>query len=377
MADTTYSADSSAAAMAECLGTPSTPNAPGGPSGRKTGPDNKAVGNDPYSCVKDCPDGTQYPITVAANTLFAATKGNANRLAQMNCKRRMELQECPPYVAPDVSTIDKCQGQTVDLTFTMRGLTTVNNFVVDSVPPGMTSSTNGNTIVMTGVPTLCAAGVGWVAQVAEENKTDPSIRTTRSVIVNTFKIDQTGALPNAVKGSGYSTFLTYSGNFTEPHEWLIDSFIGDSLPDGLNLDDQTGEISGTPTELGEFTLFVKLSSSLGQCLEILTLEVVQTIATEGPGAVNCGPYTVVYLWMSPDGSTGWTRIPNAFASFGIAPGDDIDPNHVYWLNIGHYPAFFGLHWGALTIDQAVPHAGNTVWKANLDTQTGLATCFPQ
>jgi hypothetical protein len=65
------------------------------------------------------------------------------------------------------------------------------------------------------------------------------------------------SLPAPVVGQAYSAQLRASGG-TSPYTWSI---VEGSLPPGLELNASTGEITGTPTEAGSFTLTVQVTDS--------------------------------------------------------------------------------------------------------------------
>lgn len=67
-----------------------------------------------------------------------------------------------------------------------------------------------------------------------------------------------GAVPDATEGESYSHRFTVSGG-TSPYGWSIAS---GSLPDGLTLADN-GQVSGTPTEDGDFEFTVRVDDRNG------------------------------------------------------------------------------------------------------------------
>jgi hypothetical protein len=65
----------------------------------------------------------------------------------------------------------------------------------------------------------------------------------------------TSSLPAGTKGTPYSTTLNAAGGLT-PYIWSVSK-----LPHGLHLDKATGVISGTPTQLGEFVVKIRVKDS--------------------------------------------------------------------------------------------------------------------
>lgn len=79
------------------------------------------------------------------------------------------------------------------------------------------------------------------------------------------------ALPDGTAGSKYSAALTASG--TAPIAWSV---AEGELPEGLLLNAETGEISGTPVTAGDYNFTVKASNAVGE----YSMEYTLTIAAE-------------------------------------------------------------------------------------------------
>ncbi len=102
----------------------------------------------------------------------------------------------------------------------------------------------------------------------------------------------TSSLPNGKVGEAYSEALTADG--TTPIAWNI---IGGALPDGLTLNETTGEISGTPTAAGTASFTVKATNSAGSDTKELSITIAKaapaehtvTVTTEGGGTASASP----------------------------------------------------------------------------------------
>ena len=99
----------------------------------------------------------------------------------------------------------------------------------------------------------------------------------------------TDTLPDGKVGEAYSQTLTATG--TAPITWSISN---GTLPDGLKLTGNTGEISGTPTAEGTATFTVKATNSAGSNTKELSITITKaapaehtiTVTTEGGGTAS-------------------------------------------------------------------------------------------
>ena len=84
-------------------------------------------------------------------------------------------------------------------------------------------------------------------------------------------------LPNAIIGQDYEAQLEAYG--TTPLKWTAE----EPLPDGFIIDEDTGRLAGTPTQLGKYRFRIKITNSAGSVTKTLKLKVVReepTIITE-------------------------------------------------------------------------------------------------
>ena len=78
----------------------------------------------------------------------------------------------------------------------------------------------------------------------------------------------TESLSNGTVGTAYSQTLAATGSDT-----IIWSVSNGSLPDGLTLNKDTGEISGTPTTAGSYTFTIKAENNYGSASKELTIDI--------------------------------------------------------------------------------------------------------
>jgi transglutaminase/protease-like cytokinesis protein 3 len=85
------------------------------------------------------------------------------------------------------------------------------------------------------------------------------------------------SMPDGEVGVNYQEILTSSGS-TPPYSWTLSGGI---LPEGLSLAGSTGTVSGTPTMEGKYDFTIKLTSSIGETTQKMSVYISElVIATD-------------------------------------------------------------------------------------------------
>jgi len=127
------------------------------------------------------------------------------------------------------------------------------SFGTGTLPPGLTIG--AATGVISGTPTNVGTFNFTVRVTDSAQTTATSDPVSITVLPGPLLILTTGDLTKATKGASYSFVLQKAGG-KPPYTW---SLASGALPPGLTLNANTGTISGTPTQDGEFTFTVKLT----------------------------------------------------------------------------------------------------------------------
>ena len=144
------------------------------------------------------------------------------------------------------------------------------------------------TVSEDGVVTAVAGGTAVITATTHDGLFTASCTVTVNAPATAPNII-TDTLPDGKVGEAYSQTLTANG--TTPIKWSIS---GGARPDGLSLNADTGEISGTPTAEGTATFTVKATNSAGSNTKELSITITKaapaehtiTVTTEGGGTAS-------------------------------------------------------------------------------------------
>ncbi|MGA8300564.1 MAG: putative Ig domain-containing protein [Terriglobales bacterium] len=201
--------------------------------------------------------------------------------------------------------------------------------VSGSLPPGLTLNASSGTI--SGTPT--ATGIsGFSVKVTDSGTPSPqTAEASLSITINTPPPLQitTTSLPNGTTGSSYAATLAATGG-VQPYSWSVTS---GSLPAGLTLTSNSGQISGTPTATGAFAFTVQVKDSENPAVAV-TANLSITIAAGTPLQINTSTL--------PEGSEATSYAVTLAASGGTQP-------YTWSLASGSLPGGLTLNASAGTI----------------------------
>lgn len=108
----------------------------------------------------------------------------------------------------------------------------------------------------------------------------------------------TESLPDGIVGQSYSAMVEATGGAGEPYSWALTS---GSLPPGLLLDAETGELSGEPTEAGTFEFTVQVDGETSATFSVTVLPELVIVTDTLPEATVGEPYAATLEATGGDG----------------------------------------------------------------------------
>src|SRR5438105_6200161 len=295
------------------------------------------------------------PSTAGNYTVAASVRDSENSPVSVSKTFSLTITSTPPP-ALSVTTASLpagTRGSSYSTVLEASGGATPYSWSATGLPAGLALSTNTGQI--SGTPST--AGNYTVAASVRDSENSPvSVSKTFSLTITSTPPPAlsvtTASLPAGTRGSSYSTVLEASGGAT-PYSW---SATG--LPAGLALSTNTGQISGTPSTAGNYTVAASVRDSENSPVSA-SKTFSLTITSTPPPALSV---TTASL---PAGTQGSSYSTGLAASGGIAPYS--------WSATG-LPAGLSLNSGTGQISGTPSTAGNyTVTASVRDSENSPAS----
>ncbi|GAA4208948.1 hypothetical protein GCM10022289_33650 [Pedobacter jeongneungensis] len=222
-----------------------------------------------------------------------------------------------PLLLPTATLADGTTGTvyTTQIIPTATGGTTPYTYSATGLPPGLTF--NPATKAITGTPTTAGTYTVPVTVTDADGKT---VTTNYSITVNNPLVLPAATLPDGTEGAVYATQTLPAatggvGPFT---------YVATGVPAGLSFNPATREITGTPTQAGNYTIGVTVTDSQGKTASNNYLLKVNGTLTLPTRTLPNGVVGTSYLPQTLPAVSGGVG-PYTYAATGLPPGLSFNP----------------------------------------------------
>jgi hypothetical protein len=217
-----------------------------------------------------------------------------------------------------------------------------------TLPTGLTL--NGQTGQISGTPTVSVTSTLTFKVTDSTTPTPESASVSLTLAIATAPLTiTTASLPSGQTGVPYSVGLTATGG-TTPYGWAL---ISGTLPVGLTLNTQTGQIGGTPTASGTSTLTFKVTDS--------TLPIPQSASVTLTLTIASATLTITTATL-PEAQTSVPYSVSLAATGGTTP-------YTWALTSGRMPSGLTLNTQTGQISGTPTVSGNTVLTFSVTDST--------
>jgi len=198
--------------------------------------------------------------TLSGTPTESGTRSLTFRVADANGKtatRSLDLTILAPLVLTTTTLADAYEGRPYDQTLTATGGRPAYTFdrASGALPGGLSLNPAGR---ISGDVAAGATTSTFTARVTDANNTQATQNLTLAVYQ--LPVITTTSYPEAYTGDALNATATATGG-KAPLIWAVTS---GELPAGVNLNPSNGQISGTPTQAGNFPFTLRVSDANGQ-----------------------------------------------------------------------------------------------------------------